>query len=66
MSCPAEADAPRQRVVRVKGSRRAQLTPAPGVTGEPAPADEDRTPAVVTGERGPNDDRLRADVPPHY
>lgn len=56
----------RQRVVRVPGARRAKLTPAPGTTAEPAPADEDRTAPVVSGERGPNDDRLRADVPPHY
>jgi hypothetical protein len=60
-------DAERQRVVRVPGSRRAQLTPAPGT---------DPSPDVVTnparakksggGDSGPNDSRLRDDVPPHY
>lgn len=59
----------RQRIVRVPGSRRARLTPAPGTDPTPDPAgpaasdDEKRTP--VTG-RGPNDDRLIQDVPPHY
>ncbi|GAB3634012.1 hypothetical protein GCM10027421_33650 [Microbacterium shaanxiense] len=56
----------RQRIVRVPGSRRAQLTPAP---------DTDPSPDVVTnaartrksdGDGGPNDARLRDDVPPHY
>ncbi|MDP3951143.1 hypothetical protein [Microbacterium sp.] len=59
-------DLQRQRVVRVPGSRRAQLTPAPGT---------DPSPDVVTNparakksgrDGGPNDDRLRDDVPPHY
>jgi len=57
----------RQRVERVPGSRRAKLTPAPGTTPEPIPADDPReesTPA--SGEAGPNDQRLRQDVPPHY
>lgn len=60
----------RQRVVRVPGRRRAKLTPAPGTTSEPAPTDEDETDASAeaSGSRpsGPNDDRLRRDVPPHY
>lgn len=56
----------RQRIVRVPGSRRARLTPAP---------DTDPSPDVVTnpartrkphGDAGPNDARLRDDVPPHY
>lgn len=56
----------RQRIVRVPGSRRARLTPAP---------DTDPSPDVVTNparakrtvdDRGPNDARLRDDVPPHY
>ena len=67
----------RQRIERVKGSRRAKLTPAPGTTAEPIPADEKRTDAASTAGRegqgnaasdssGPNDERLRRDVPPHY
>ena len=60
----------RQRVERVPGSRRAKLTPAPGTTREPAPADENsETPAADAAsgsEKGPNDDRMRRDVPPHW
>lgn len=60
----------RQRVERVPGSRRAKLTPAPGTTGEPAPADENAempaTDAASGSEKGPNDDRMRRDVPPHW
>jgi len=61
----------RQRIERVAGSRRAKLTPAPGTTAEPIPADEttDAAPAAAdaaSGEAGPNDERLRRDVPPHY
>ena len=66
----------RQRIERVKGTRRAKLTPAPGTTAEPVPADETTDAAPPTGpkgqgnaasgEKGPNDDRLRRDVPPHY
>ncbi len=58
----------RQRVVKVGGARRARLLPAPGTSGEPTPAD-DRTrqrPAAPVASTGPNDDRLRRDVPPHY
>ena len=57
----------RQPVVRVRGARRARLLAAPGTTAEPAPADD---PARGTGARpaasGPNDERMRRDVPPHY
>jgi len=66
----------RQRIERVKGSRRAKLTPAPGTTAEPIPADEttDAAPPAgsddqgnaASGAAGPNDERLRRDVPPHY
>ncbi|MFZ8756978.1 hypothetical protein ACO03V_06105 [Microbacterium sp. HMH0099] len=58
---------PRQRVVKVGGARRARLLPAPGTSAEPAPAD-DRTRGrpVTPVASGPNDDRLRQDVPPHY
>ncbi|PVW04802.1 hypothetical protein DEA06_08500 [Microbacterium sp. Gd 4-13] len=58
----------RQRVERVPGARRARLTPAPGTSPEPVPADEeqDAAPPARAGESGPNDARLRQDVPPHY
>jgi hypothetical protein len=62
----------RQRVERVPGSRRARLTPAPGTSPEPVPGDEipDVVPTVDGGDAasdsGPNDERLRRDVPPHY
>jgi len=59
----------RQRVERV-GPRRARLTAAPGTDAEPAPADE-TTDAPAGAERaagasGPNDARMRNEVPPHY
>ncbi|MFJ4167604.1 hypothetical protein ACIPY5_18780 [Microbacterium sp. NPDC089698] len=66
---PAEAgsDDPgsRQRIVRVRGSRRARLTPAPGTHAEPD--ERDREPRTETrGASGPNDAALRREVPPHY
>lgn len=54
----------RQRIVRVAGSRRARLTPVEGTTSEPHSRDERSTPP--TEERGPNDDRMLREVPPHY
>jgi hypothetical protein len=61
----------RQRIERVPGSRRAKLTPAPGTTPEPVPGDESAPDAAADaasppGATGPNDERLRRDVPPHY
>lgn len=67
-----ESKSERQRVVRVSGARRARLTPVPG--SDPAPesrpeavdesaASGDRRPR---GPKGPNDDQLIQDVPPHY
>ncbi|MEV8266943.1 hypothetical protein [Microbacterium sp. NPDC076911] len=61
----------RQRITRVPGTRRAKLTPAPGTTAEPVPGDERARDApgdsaASTAPRGPNDDQLRRDVPPHY
>lgn len=61
----------RQRIVRVRGARRARLTPVPGTDASPelpggttdAPA---RAPKGVAEASGPNDERLRRDVPPHY
>ena len=59
----------RQRIQRVPGSRRAKLTPAPGTTAEPIPADDAMPDAAAEASgtvSGPNDDRLKRDVPPHY
>ena len=60
---------PRQRVERVRGARRAKLTPAAGT--DPAPeapaADDDGSSAQAqAAASGPNDERMRRDVPPHY
>lgn len=60
-------DEPRQRVEKVPGSRRARLTAAPGTTAEPAPADDEgETAAGKDPGAGPNDERMKRDVPPHY
>lgn len=58
----------RQRIERVPGSRRVKLTPAPGTAPEPVPVDEEDEPVMDAGAAasGPNDERLRRDVPPHY
>ncbi|WP_345803341.1 hypothetical protein AAIB33_09745 [Microbacterium sp. AZCO] len=58
----------RQRVERVPGARRAKLTPAPDTSAEPVPADESMDAAAEASrtDQGPNDERLRRDVPPHY
>lgn len=69
------SDAARQRVVRVAGSRRAKLTPVPGTDTDPESATTEsprptatapRDPKAASATRGPNDDRLMQDVPPHY
>jgi hypothetical protein len=63
---PADGEA-RQRVVRVRGSRRARLTPAPGTVVESAePSALDTGAPAPQGGSGPNDERLRREVPPHY
>ncbi|WP_144797817.1 hypothetical protein [Microbacterium paludicola] len=56
------AGAARQRIVRVPGSRRARLTPAPGTDPSPDVAEKPPRPRPS----GPNDERLLGDVPPHY
>ncbi|MBS1906995.1 MAG: hypothetical protein JST33_10615 [Actinobacteria bacterium] len=61
----AQGPESRQRIVRVRGSRRARLTPAPGTHPEPDERDREAVPAAK-GESGPNDDRMRREVPPHY
>jgi len=62
----SDDEAPRQRVVRVRGARRARLTPAPGTDPAPELPETEDAPAVEAGASGPNDERLRRDVPPHY
>ncbi|MBT2483136.1 MULTISPECIES: hypothetical protein [unclassified Microbacterium] len=62
-------DAEGQRVVRVPGARRARLTPVPGTDPEPDSAPDVRAEPESgrrRGPKGPNDDRLIQDVPPHY
>jgi hypothetical protein len=60
----------RQNIERVPGARRARLTPAPGTSAEPVPADEvpdeDVADEASGASEGPNDARMRRDVPPHW
>ncbi|MCC4908786.1 hypothetical protein [Microbacterium sp. cx-59] len=56
---------PRQRVERVRGSRRAKLTSAPGAVDAPDLPERDDA-ASAPSDGGPNDERMRRDVPPHY
>jgi hypothetical protein len=56
----------RQRIERVPGARRAKLTPAPGTSEEPTEADAEAAASDTATAHGPNDERLRQDVPPHY
>ncbi|MFF1538705.1 hypothetical protein ACFVWL_01420 [Microbacterium sp. NPDC058269] len=68
MTEESDAATPHQRVVRVPGSRRARLTPVPGSDPEPESAAAETTPPRERpkGAKGPNDDQLFQDVPPHY
>ncbi|WP_311244464.1 hypothetical protein [Microbacterium sp. WCS2018Hpa-23] len=70
MTDQPDPSAPRQKVVRVPGSRRARLTPVPGTDIDPETAATQKpiasAPRVPKGPKGPNDDRLMQDVPPHY
>lgn len=56
-------ESPRQRVERVRGSRRAKLTAAPGTQQEPPETEAHASRSV---SEGPNDERMRREVPPHY
>lgn len=56
----------RQRIERAPGSRRARLTAAPGTGDEPAPDPTGADPDASREGPGPNDERMRRDVPPHY
>lgn len=55
-----------QRIVRVAGTRRARLTPVPGTDPAPETGEKPERTAPAPAGKGPNDDRLRQDVPPHY
>ena len=59
------SDEPRQRLVRVAGSRRVRLTAVEGTTPEPD-AEIAGSPAEDAPAAGPNDERMRREVPPHY
>jgi hypothetical protein len=64
---PDVDDEPRQRIEHVGRGRRVRLTPAPGTSEEPVPADEDaEQTASDPAAGGPNDERMRRDVPPHW
>lgn len=62
---PDAAKQQRQRIEKVPGSRRARLTPAPGSDPSPEVAPKAARPQR-RGARGPNDDQLLRDIPPHY
>tara|TARA_B100000678_G_scaffold42313_1_gene31787 strand:+ start:818 stop:979 length:162 start_codon:yes stop_codon:yes gene_type:complete len=53
-------------VEKVRGARRAKLTAAPGTTDEPDEPDADRDAEAAAPASGPNDERMRREVPPHY
>ncbi|WP_353816492.1 hypothetical protein [Agromyces sp. SYSU T00266] len=64
-----DAEAPRQRVERARGARRARLTPAPGTDPEP----ESAVPGAHDGSEGgaprpsrPDDERITRERPPHW
>lgn len=58
----------RQRIEHVPGSRRARLTPAPGTDPDPETGvpGADAAAPHESADPGPNDARLRREVPPHY
>ncbi|MFJ4999568.1 hypothetical protein ACIP5T_15525 [Microbacterium sp. NPDC088619] len=64
MTDELDPDEPRQKVVRVAGSRRARLTPVVGTDADPERVAKE--PSRPKGPKGPNDDRMMQDVPPHY
>jgi len=58
-----------QRIVRIAGSRRARLTPVPGTDPQPeagASSEDAAPPPPASVGKGPNDQQLLQDVPPHY
>lgn len=61
---------PRQRIIRVPGSRRVRLTPVAEAMGEPSVSDAGEGAGTAASDSpqatGPNDERLRREVPPHY
>jgi hypothetical protein len=62
-------DEPRQRVEKVRGSRRARLTRVEGTLSDSeaeATLREVEPEKTSTGPTGANDARLLGDKPPHY
>ncbi|MDQ0642327.1 hypothetical protein [Microbacterium murale] len=66
MSDQTSPEPERQRIVRVPGSRRARLTPAPGTDPSPEVATNPAREKKIGRDAGPNDARMQEDVPPHY
>ncbi|MGX5695631.1 hypothetical protein ACWKWP_05480 [Agromyces soli] len=60
----ASGVAPRQRVERVRGRRRAKLTPAPG--SDPSPESPVHRDAPSPGPSAPDDERITRERPPHW
>ncbi|MWV30694.1 hypothetical protein [Rathayibacter iranicus] len=60
---PAGEDRPLRRT---RGGRRASLPAKPGTDPSPHAAPADVSGLAATPDTGPNDARLRQDVPPHY
>ncbi|WP_156759939.1 hypothetical protein [Microbacterium karelineae] len=59
----------RQRIERVRGARRARLTPVEGTLSDSeaeATLRDDEPDPPEEGPKGANDARLRQDKPPHY
>jgi hypothetical protein len=48
------------------GARRVRTEPVPGQTEEPTPVSEEPVSDKPGSPKGPNDERLKADKPPHY
>jgi len=64
-----DATAPRQRVERARGARRARLTPAPGTDPEPeaaVPGAHDERERGTPRPTRPGDDRITRERPPHW
>ncbi|MRX44113.1 hypothetical protein [Agromyces kandeliae] len=65
----ADEAAPRQRVERSRGARRARLTPAPGTDPEPesaVPGAHDESEDGPPRTSRPEDDRITRERPPHW
>jgi hypothetical protein len=64
-----DRDAPRQRVERTRGGRRARLTPAPGTDPAPesaVPGAHDDADEGASRPARPDDERITRERPPHW